>query len=212
MRYERKYKVDQLSLDMVHQVIRSHPASFKKIFPDRQVNNIYFDTPGHRCYIDNVMGISHRKKVRVRWYGAKENTHAQNTLEVKIKENELGRKESQPFPSFSWSDVPKLGQQIDQLLNLGATFQPVLLNAYHRSYYGTSNGQFRITIDHRLQYLPLARVSHNFQFQWEDPDVVVELKYEQDLEEKVQMIRQYLPFRQTKSSKYVTGLSLLVND
>ena len=41
MRYERKYKIENLSLSLVEQSIRLHPAGFRKIFPDRQVNNIF---------------------------------------------------------------------------------------------------------------------------------------------------------------------------
>ena len=54
MRYERKYKIENLSLPLVEQSVRLHPASFKKIFPDRQINNIYFDTADFRTYKDNV--------------------------------------------------------------------------------------------------------------------------------------------------------------
>jgi len=69
LRYERKYKLDLATPAFVKQVIKMHPASFRKIHPDRQVNNIYFDTIDLTTYKDNVIGIADRKKFRVRWYG-----------------------------------------------------------------------------------------------------------------------------------------------
>ena len=91
MRYERKYRIEDLRLEMVHQIIKNHPSSFRKIYPDRQVNNIYFDTPNYTTYTENVMGIAQRKKFRVRWYGDRRDTRTKNNLEVKIKDYELGR-------------------------------------------------------------------------------------------------------------------------
>ena len=69
MRYERKYKVSDLHHHVILQTIRMHPAGLRKIYPDRQINNIYFDSTGLQCYHDNVDGIGERKKFRVRWYG-----------------------------------------------------------------------------------------------------------------------------------------------
>jgi len=210
MRYERKYKLETLSLDLIQQILRRHPASFRKTYPDRQINNIYFDTPNYTAYTENVMGIAQRKKYRIRWYGDREQTWDKNILEIKIKDNELGRKESQPFPAFDLQDISQLGKQVSPLLSSPSTLKPVLLNAYHRFYYASFNGKFRITIDHRMRYLPLAMAKIPGPFIWEDPAIVLELKYEEGLEDAAQQIRQYLPFRQTKSSKYVTGISLLI--
>ena len=92
-----------------------------------------------------------------------------------------------------------MGAKVSHLLASPIVLKPVLLNSYQRSYYGTSNGQFRITIDHRLRYAPLAMISLTGPYLWEDTSIILELKYEEDLEEAVQPIRQYLPFRQTKS-------------
>ena len=69
MRYERKYKIENVALDVIIQALKMHPAGLSKIYPDRQINNIYFDTPGLTTYKENVMGIANRDKYRVRWYG-----------------------------------------------------------------------------------------------------------------------------------------------
>ena len=49
-------------------------SMFKKKFPKRIVNTIYFDTASHKDVWDNVNGFGNRKKTRVRWYNKLENS------------------------------------------------------------------------------------------------------------------------------------------
>ncbi len=207
MRYERKYKNENLSLAMTHQSIRSHPAGLRKIFPDRQINNIYFDTPGLTAYHENVVGVASRKKFRVRWYGSEKEAIQNPHLEIKIKDNELGFKKTFPVAPFSWTSLTALQKEVASKSESYAVLNPVLVNAYLRSYYGTPDGKFRITLDSNLRYFPLLGARRFTRFNILDQGVIVELKYEEEWENQVDRIRQFLPFRQTKSSKYVTGMN-----
>ena len=112
MRYERKYKIESISPDVVRQVVINHPASFKKIFPDRKVNNIYFDNAELSAYFDNVNGVAERQKVRVRWYGDDIRKIENPKLEIKIKSNQLGYKKSFPIDDFEIGDLKELTQKI----------------------------------------------------------------------------------------------------
>ncbi|MFK7809224.1 MAG: VTC domain-containing protein, partial [Saprospiraceae bacterium] len=114
MRYERKFRLETTQLNVVHQVVRQHPASFTKAYPDRQVNNIYFDTPDLNCYKDNLIGTSQRKKFRVRWYGTTDRLVKNPILEVKIRDNSLGDKESYKFQDFQLSNLEELTDQVNQ--------------------------------------------------------------------------------------------------
>ena len=98
-RYELKYHLTAYSVAHCTQVVLQHPASFQKAFPDRQVNNIYFDTPELTSFLNNVDGISERKKYRIRWYGEDFDQIDQPVLEQKIKENQLGSKVSVALPA-----------------------------------------------------------------------------------------------------------------
>ena len=207
MRYERKYKIEDLSLAMTHQSIRSHPAGLRKIFPDRQINNIYFDTPGLTTYHENVVGIAERKKFRVRWYGSEKEAIQKPQLEIKIKDNELGYKKTFPLAPFSWDSLNALRKEVHRKSESYAVLSPVLANAYLRSYYGTPDGKFRITIDSNLRYFSLLGARRFTRYNIIDPSIIVELKYEEECENQVDRIRQFLPFRQTKSSKYVSGMN-----
>lgn len=212
MRYERKYKIDSISAEVVRQIVINHPSSFRKIFPDRTVNNIYFDNSVLAAYFDNVEGVSDRRKLRVRWYGNDIFKIENPKLEIKIKSNQLGRKESYPVNDFQLNDLGNLTQEISAKSKSYKIFQPTLINSYLRSYYGTTDGKYRITIDRNLQYFSLLNAKHFTRFQIEDQAVVLELKYDETLDEDAAFIMQYIPFRYSKSSKYVTGLNLLVGD
>lgn len=212
MRYERKYQITHLSKFAVEQAVRLHPAGFRKIFPNRQVNNIYFDTPDYQTCRANIAGNNQRKKYRLRWYGTDLTQITNPQLEIKIKHNELGRKEVQSFPNYALTNLQKLTAEVNRHLSMTnfqvSIFKPTLLNTYQRSYFGTSNGKFRITVDSDLQFYPPLHKSAFQQSPFIEKKVILELKYEEVDDNLVSEILRYLPFRQTKSSKYVTGILL----
>ncbi len=209
MRHEKKYKLEHYSLAILEQAIRSHPAGFRKIFPDRKVNNIYFDTPALSTYADNVIGIAERKKFRVRWYGEQGNEVKRPRFEVKIKQNYLGTKEIFDVDDFELNNIPELTTRINKLLNSKNVLSPILMNSYWRSYFGTSDGKFRITIDRTLAYSSmLVYAGRSIPRPTYDKGYILELKYDKEFDGSTDRITQFLPFRQTKSSKYVTGVLL----
>ena len=210
MRYERKYKIENISPAVVYQIIQQHPASFRKIYPDRIINNIYFDTPAIATATDNIDGIGLRKKFRLRWYGDSLGNLSDPIFEIKIKKNLLGQKERFQWPSLNYTEVLSQVKKWQPKSGVIKNLYPTLVNSYQRSYFGTSNGKFRLTLDYNLSFGPFNRercllIYRNI------PTVILELKYDAIEEETRQCddIRQYLPFRQTKSSKYAMGMILL---
>lgn len=208
MRYELKYKFNHFSLDAVIQAVRLHPAGFSKAFPDRQINNIYFDTPGLTTLEDNVSGVANRKKFRVRWYGEDPKAIKSPRFETKIKQNMLGDKVVQSVEPFSLNDLSGITKTVNQNAGLNHGLRPVLLNSYLRSYFTTSDNQFRITIDRDMRYHSLLMGNSFLRYVIRDEDLILELKYDESLDGFTDRITQHLPFRQTKSSKYVTGVYL----
>ena len=212
MRFERKYQISHLSKFAVEQAVRLHPAGFRKIFPNRQVNNIYFDTPDYQTCRANIEGSNQRKKFRLRWYGKEVQTINNPRFEIKIKHNELGRKEVFPFENTHLKDLQQLTEKVNQQFSIYnfqfSIFKPTLLNTYQRSYFGSSDGKFRITIDWNLQFYPPLNQATFQQQPLIEKQVILELKYEEADDRLAESIFQYLPFRQTKSSKYVKGVLL----
>ncbi len=208
MRYELKYKFNHFSLDAVLQSIRLHPAGFRIAFPDRQINNIYFDTPGLTTLEDNVSGIANRKKFRVRWYGDDPKVIESPRFETKIKQNMLGDKRVLSVDAFTIDDLKELTRTVNQHSGMNQGLSPVLMNSYVRSYFTTSDNKFRITIDREMRYHSLLLGQAFKRYMIRDEDLIIELKYDESMDEFTDRITQYLPFRQTKSSKYVTGVYL----
>ncbi len=211
MRYERKYQINHLNKWQVIQIVQLHPAGFRKIYPDRQVNNIYFDSPDFQTWRHNIDGVNQRKKYRLRWYGKEIKALNNPQFEIKIKQNELGAKEVYNFKSYSLQDLEKITSQINQVHTShypGSYLQlsPTLLNTYQRSYFGTSNKKFRITVDYNLRfYAPLHKAAF-CPTPYIQASIILELKYDEKMDQAAKEIFKFLPFRQTKNSKYVTGV------
>ena len=87
----------------------------------------------------------------------------------------------------------------------------VLLNRYRRSYFLSADGRFRLTVDSQLEFRPVGRLeSPRLARALERDTVVVELKYDADLDLEAERIASAFPFRVTKSSKYAAGIERLV--
>ena len=199
MRYELKYFVPEDDLFKCLAIVRQHPASFVQAFPDREVNNIYLDSPDRVSYLEGQSGISQRRKYRIRWYGAWQNI-TDPVLEVKIKENQLGTKRHVLIPSFSVLDLPNVLEGLRETCQIPMSFDVSALNRYNRSYYRSFCGKFRITIDHNLMTsLPLGDLSKPT-----TPNgmIILELKYEASDDDKADWIRQFIPLQRSKFSKY----------
>ena len=97
MRYELKYLIRRLDYRFLESLILGHSKGFRKTYPDRQVNNIYYDSPDFRVYHQNLEGELLRKKMRTRWYGRGALQGSTPVLEIKCKNGMLGWKESYPM-------------------------------------------------------------------------------------------------------------------
>jgi len=217
-RYERKFMVDAMDYYAVEQQIRIHPAAFSPIFHPRYINNIYLDTNEFDFYFDNVSGRSSRKKARIRWYGEKEGFVEKPVLEFKIREGMLGNKISFPLKSFRVDDNLNREMLLDVFRNSKLPvwavenllfMKPALLNRYRRKYFLSFDSKFRLTIDNELAYFGIGANNNHFVEEYTGEDVIVELKYDQAFDEAASFVSNKLPFRLTKSSKYVNGIDFL---
>nr|WP_321221291.1 VTC domain-containing protein [uncultured Psychroserpens sp.] len=219
-RFERKFTVpDGFSLNTIEQYIKRNKALFREVFHLRQVNNIYFDTAAYNDYFDNVLGVSDRKKVRIRWYGDTFGEIKEPVLEIKIKKGIVGDKWSYKLKSFVLDndfDNTKI-QNIFKASNLPLTIlestrmvTPTLLNSYFRRYFMSADNKFRVTLDYKLLYHKIDKRFNNFNFApTSDENKIVELKYGLLDDDKSYAISTQFPFRLNKNSKYVNGINTL---
>ena len=206
MRYELKYLPVSIGTNDCVSIIRSHPASFTRIFPDRLINNIYLDTPDLKCHRETMDGISSRKKFRLRWYNKNWDGEISAKLEVKIKENMIGTKVTtvaEPFADL-WDSLSDSLQTLKRQGYVPDAMWPTGTNRYLRSYFGTADAKFRITIDRDLQFGSF--LSGPIEPTRPANAIIVELKYGYEDREEGDWIRQYLPFRRTRYSKYAEGI------
>jgi len=209
MRYERKYKVEGLDRPALEQLILVHPAAFEKAFPDRQINNVYWDTLNWDNAQDSINGVSMRTKIRVRWYGAIEDLIKNPVLEIKSRSNQQGGKTLEQLPDCTWQQLQTLvGERLQQWFP-EKTYQAALVNTYHRAYYLSWDGRFRLTLDREMAYG--ACLPWRFATPFEDSGVVVELKYDAAEDATADEIAAYLALRMTKHSKDTRGMSFVFN-
>lgn len=223
MRYERKYRTEQMDYREVLQMVRSHPMSFRTLYPDRQVNNIYFDTPELHFLHENLHGVAERRKYRIRWYGSDLKAAAQPILEMKCKDGELGDKFSTGLAPLDFADSAHVRAQFAQgfqALHAGRPLgtalaaqdlTPVLLNTYLRSYLVSYNGKFRLTIDRAMRHHAFNARLQPLATACADDAVVVEIKYEDVDDATYQQVAQRLPLRLSRNSKYTIGMLLVAN-
>lgn len=215
-RFERKYHICDMPTWEVEHWVERCPALFGQAYAPRWVNNIYFDSPDLAAYFQNLDGMADRTKLRIRWYGSLLGPVARPVLEFKIKRGLVGTKESyrlQPFtlatnfstgeldPVLTGSDLPDaVRMELDSV-------EPVLINRYHRKYYLSADGHYRITIDSKLEFYRVHRHGNRFLCRSTLPSsTVLELKYSGAIAGLDERITNFFPFRVTRMSKFVSGL------
>ena len=204
----------------VEWLVRSLPEQFVKSWPDRIVNNVYFDNRTFHLYHLSSEGVSDRKKIRIRWYGDTFGENIPSFLEVKSKHGLLVEKLNCRLGNLSitherilkngFMDVIPRSVPVDLRSDL-RVMQPVLINRYLRRYYTSTKQDIRITIDSDLEFaLPRDTVHSRFSGRYSS-DIILELKYPAGLDERIPSLTQKFPFRLARVSKYVHGIGLLYN-
>ena len=217
-RYERKFLAPAHRLEGILATVWLHPASFRRTYPDRFVNNLYLDTPSLQDYVAHVSGARRRSKTRIRWYGHLDTSVENPVLERKIKWAGVGGKRSYalpPFPieppwprpllreAFNDAGLPEaLGLSLRHL-------EPVVLNRYRRHYFESADGRFRLTVDSGLQVYAIPRTGGALGPPVRLGTAVLEVKYAPACAEGAAEVASRLPFRLARYSKYVAAIELL---
>ena len=207
LRYERKFRAENVSYEEVLQVLAQHRLSFRKAFPDRYINSIYLDTQELDYYNDNIAGLADRVKQRIRWYGSHIEHINKPVLEIKIKENQVGYKRYSDLPAFKPGGNFSYENYMKQHLWLATNnLEPIVMVRYLRSYFLSFDKKIRVTIDREQAFYPLdKRLNFNVQ-PYRDAAIILELKYPADYPLSISIMGQDFPFRMTRNSKYVQAI------
>jgi len=219
-RLEIKFVARVTEISRIESWLRMHAAGFCVPYPDRWVNNVYFDTYQLSSYSDNISGSSYRTKLRYRWYGQSEFPDKGN-LEIKFKRNHYGWKrrfkcKTAPYVEGDrWKEFRiSLGRYLgaEARLWLESRPNPVMLNRYLRQYYLSGDKKVRVTIDSRQRvydqrYKSVPNVSQASNL---PETLVIEFKFDRKDREIASQIIQGLPIRVSRNSKYVVGVSSML--
>jgi len=157
LRYELKLAGQEASYPRLAMALRIQPAAIRTLYPARRVQSIYLDTPFDRALAENLAGISHREKLRFRWYGDG-CEEVRGTLERKVRENTLGWKETfsieEPMRvqgAHRTAFVAALAHAVpDEWRYRLDGLEPVQWISYLREYLTTADRRVRLTIDREL--------------------------------------------------------------
>ena len=200
--------------------IALHPAAFREAHPERQVNNIYFDSLDLGCFGENLSGVSGRTKCRLRWYG--EGTAARKAvLEFKERRNLSGSKRRHDVEfqaelgDLSFDEILRtttLGLPDPERTRFDGMVEAVLLNHYRRRYFVSFDGRVRVTVDRDLAfYDQRSRRGPDTRFRANSPDIIVlECKYASDDDAHTRQAISDLPARLTRCSKYALGVQWIL--
>ena len=212
LRHELKFVAGEESYAELLMALRLDRSGVRTLHPPRVVQSLYLDTHAGRALQENLAGLSERKKLRLRWYGA-DATRVRGTLEKKCRENSLGWKESVRLPGeFAVRGVERrafvaaLARPLDpawkdELGPLG----PVQWVRYRREYLATADRRVRLTIDRGLAFFDQRlRARLDDSAPSAPPRVLVlELKCEPAQLERARELAANLPIQLGRCSKFV---------
>ena len=215
-RYELKFVAEPTEYYRVLNWLNHHNFFLKSEYPDRQVNNIYFDSFNHSSYCENIYGSSSKSKVRFRWYGVSKKP-INGSLQIKCKRNQLNwkliykvrgalgesRNDWRTIRSDICKQLPLEGRKWIEMNPL-----PVLINRYERKYLISNDKKVRFTLDSNLEIYDQSRkLSPNYSLKANLPKVLVlEVKFDRKLRSHVVNMLGDIPLRASRFSKYVSGL------
>jgi len=215
-RYEVKIPIVGIALYQVKRWILCHPSFFKVLHPQRQVNNIYFDTYDHYAFQSHVDGYAERIKYRLRWYGDA-NQFTASQLELKIKQGEVGNKqqyfidEQIDLANQNWREIKK------KIINnippypgeLIATKRPVLINCYQREYFQSLDQNIRLTLDYNVKYLDQQLFTRPNLHHYSPTETMIVLELKAGIKHYKEIVETVssFPIRGGAVSKFINGVS-----
>lgn len=223
LRQEIKYKVFLKDVSKLYAWLYSS-SFFKESYSPRNVNSLYFDTSNYDFASSNMSGESKRIKVRARWYSDLDENFLDGFLsdlkvfnfEVKRKINSLSDKLNIGKIKFDKKDsyfgrIESIENELDLICNnyltlSGYKLLSTIFTNYKREYYELcSNSKIRLTIDKNISYCN-SKASSDLLLLARDY-VIVELKFHPELRNKVNKLMKDFPFRQVRSSKFLSSLA-----
>jgi SPX domain protein involved in polyphosphate accumulation len=209
-RFERKWvykNFDHLSL--ISELIKSN-LFFNKQYPNRKVNSIYFDDIHYSSIIENLDGISEKKKIRIRWYGQKDQLTSP-ILEIKSKKGFETIKETYEISELdglkfnNLKNLELIKNTINSKNKTKNIIYPVLTTNYEREYFISNNEQIRATVDYDLKSIKIKNFSQIELIKNFASLCILELKYSTNIDKFVRQNLKEITLRLSRNSKFINS-------
>ena len=168
----------------------------KSLFPNRIVESIYFDTDDLKFFNLSEEGVTPRIKVRIRGYDNGE----LNNLEIKTTKNH--HRQKIVLKNFKLNNF-ELHKNLKKF-GINEIVSKKIRVKYLRNYYYLQ-GVGRITIDENIEFFSPDKCYHNSK---KIDKTVMEIKIQKNKFDK-NSIEKVINFRESRFSKYCTGVSCL---
>jgi|TARA_B110001452_G_scaffold246663_1_gene232139 hypothetical protein len=203
-RYERKWVFKNINYLQVFNLLIRSKFYFKKHYPLRKINSIYYDDHNLSCIKHNLDGVSERVKYRVRWYGEDKFLNNPN-FEIKMKKGFEVAKKLFPLKNFNNcsanNNFNELTSYINKEIMPSKNLLPTVIIKYERIYLVSSDNLIRATIDYQVKSKKIFNFRNNFFVNFSD--VILELKYDPNLDWIVRKNFDSFNVRLSKNSKYI---------
>ena len=170
--------------------------NLKKLFPDRIVESIYFDTHDFKFFNLSEEGITPRFKIRLRGY----NDGELDNLEIKKTKNY--HREKIIFKNYKYENFT-LHQNLKKI-GINNIVERKLRVKYLRSYYNLP-GVGRVTMDENIEFLNFEKKLHHSK---KIDRLVLEVKIKKNNIDK-NNIEKIINLKESRFSKYCTGINCL---
>ena len=168
----------------------------EKLFPDRIVESVYFDTEDLQFFNLSEEGITPRFKIRIRGY----NNKKPDNLEIKTTNNY--HREKVTIKNFIFDNY-ELHKKLKKI-GIKQTVQKKIRVKYLRSYYKLKNIG-RITLDRNIEFLSPEESFHNSK---KIKQNILEVKVQRENIDK-NFIEKIINLKETRFSKYCVGINCL---
>ena len=208
-RYERKFILTNKNISQLENLLRNSKFNFKKDYPLRKVNSIYFDDCNIGSALENLDGNNFKNKIRLRWYGEKKLIKSP-VLELKKKIGYINYKKIYKIKNFQPIKFTK--QNINLILKkLSHKYdflkKKIIISSTHydRLYFISSKNEIRATLDFDINYFNLQKHS-NYNLNKYSKSLVLEIKYSNEKDDYVRSTLPNITSRINKNSKYINSL------
>ncbi len=206
IRYEKKWIYKSNNFNQLILKLKRSKLHFKSHYTSRLVNSIYFDNNKLKNINDNLEGERNRLKYRVRWYGSEYyiqdpffEIKYKDALKTFKKRTKINLKEK--LKTNNYKNYTLVSDQIEDDIFKSKILNPKIHISYKRTYLISSNNLIRATIDQQIKFKKIGKFNPFF-FQ-NFNNIILEMKYDLDLDDYFRKNLNEVHTRYSKSSKYI---------